>query len=462
MNWNKNASFTICVLSVMFLGMAACKKYLDASPNKQLTTPQTEQDLRAILDGNTTLNTNFSPYGAIASDDYYVSDQNYESLLDPPASDYYIWGLNGEPTDNYSDWQANYKVIFYANVVLDNVDKVALNGVSQNDLNTVKGEALFYRAFTHFQLSQIYALPYNPASASATPGVPLRLTSDINAKVTRPSLQDEFNSITTDLKLAASLLPNSSITKLRPCRPAAYAALANVYLVMQDFKNAQDMADSALNINDSLMDYNAVAANLPVPFALFNPEVLWEADIAYSSILYTSAMAMTDSALYASYAKNDLRKYLYFDSSDGVEMFKGHYNGEYLGSETYFSGFAVDELYLIKAEAAARTGDVSTAMTALNMLAKKRFSSNNFTPFSVTDKNSAIRIILDMRRKELCFRGMSRWIDIRRLNQLNGEQITLNRTLLGKTYQLAPQDLHYAFLIPQTVIDNSHIPQNER
>jgi len=461
MNWTKSKIYILSALLAAVSGMSSCKKYLDASPNKQLTVPAVEQDLRAILDNNNAMNTAYSAYGAFASDEYYVSDKNYQSLTDIPAKDYYVWGLNGEPTDKYNDWSTSYSRIFSVNVVLDNITSVKLNGASQQDLNAVKGEALFYRAYSHFQLSQIYALPYNPASASTTLGIPLRLTSDINEKITRPSLREDFGSIITDMKQAVSLLPDISLTKLRPNRPAAYAALANVYLVMQDFKDAQLMADSALNINDSLIDYNTVSASQTAPFPLFNKEVLWQADVAYSSILATSR-AKTSNDLYERYTTNDLRKNLYFNNSNGVITYKGHYNGQWQGSSVYFGGLTVDEVYLIKAEAEAREGDVLTAMNVLNTLAKNRFVKDGFIPFSAPDKDSAIHIIMDMREKELCFRGMSRWTDIRRFNQISGEEVTINRQLLGQPYQLNPGDDHYAFLIPQEVIDNSDIQQNTR
>lgn len=451
----------IIVLTFGICMLYSCKKYLDISPNKQLTTPEVLQDLRAVLDNSRLMNAYYSPYGSIASDDYYISDNNYKAITDPVAQNYYIWGLSGEP-DLADDWLYNYKRIFYANVVLDNVDIVKLNGASQSDYEAVKGEAFFYRALTHFQLSQIYSLPFNPVTASNILGVPLRLTSDINAHVIRPTLKEDFSSIISDFQQAIRLLPLKSQTKLRPNRCAAFAALANVFLVMQGFVDAKKMADSALSINDSLIDYNNILPTATTPFSIFNSEVIWQADNGYNTILATTK-AKADSNFYKSFGLTDLRRHIYFDNSNGQAAYKGHYNAKWKGSSVYFAGIATDELYLIKAESDARTGNVSMAMATLNILAKNRFKKGDFIPFDITDKDSAIKVILDMRRKELCFRGMIRWMDIRRLNQLSGEQkIIPERNLLGETYRLEPDDVHFAFLIPQNVIDNSKIPQNVR
>ena len=100
-------------------------------------------------------------------------------------------------------------------------------------------------------------------------------------------------------------------------------------------------------------------------------------------------------------------------------------------------------------------------MDALNTLLVNRFDSS-FVPISVSNSEQALAVILDNRRKELCFRGSIRWMDIRRLNQFENSKITLRRKIKGEEYTLAPGDPHFAFLIPQNAIDNSHIKQNER
>lgn len=460
---NKHSILYILWLFVVVFMISSCKKYLDQSPDKSLTTPAVAQDLRALLDNNKLMNEYYPVFGAIASDNYSVTDEVYNALSSSPSAcvGYYTWGLIDEPTDWQQDWAINYKRIFSVNVVLDYVDKVEINGMTHKDLKAIKGEALFYRGYTHFLYSQTYAMPYNPATANDLPGAPLRLTSDITQKAERPNLKDEFTRVISDLRHAATLLPNIGRTKLRPSRPAAYAALANVYLVMQEYNNARNAADSALAINDSLMDYNKIDTNQLAPFPVFNKEVIWQADLAYNSMLAPMNSNVRKS-FYESFEENDLRKILYFDTTGGDIKFKGQYNGQSQATAVYFGGLAVDELYLIIAEVAAREGNLSEAASTLNILAKKRFKMDTFRPFSFSNQQDAIMAILDMRRKELCFRGIYRWIDIKRLSQIAGEEITPQRTLLGKTYTLEPGDLHYAFLLPQEVISESGMQQNPR
>jgi tetratricopeptide (TPR) repeat protein len=460
---NKKERMPLLQILIAFCAMiictSGCKKYLEASPDKQLTTPKTVHDLRAILDYNSSMNANYSPYGAIASDDYYVTDGVYDALTDVGTKDNYTWGLIDETADQYLDWQYNYQRLFYVNVVLDYFDKVAKAGAIEADVQSIKGEALFYRAFTMFTMSQVYAMPYNPSSASSTPGIPYKLTADINEPITRPSQKQNYQQMVEDLQEAVPLLQPATQSLLRPSRPAACLALANVYLVMQQFDKAESYVDSCLKYQNHLIDYNDILLSSSKPFELFNKEIIWQADLSTNTLL-SASRAITDTLLYKSFENNDLRKSAYFNaSSSSAAIFKGYYNGKWKG--VYFAGLAVDEAYLVKAECEARNGKPEAAMATLNMLLVNRYDSI-FVPVSTSNQQKAIDIILEQRKKELCFRGSLRWMDIRRLNQFDNSKITLTRKIKGKEYKLLPGDVHFAFLIPQNAIDNSHLIQNQR
>lgn len=458
----KRQVFVNCIF-IVFIAitgcLVSCKKFLDASPDKQLTTPKTIHDLRSILDYNSSMNANYSPYGAIASDEYYITDDVYNSLTDVVSKNNYVWGLINESADKDLDWQYNYQRLFYVNVVLDYFDRVTKAGVLVTDVNSIKGEALFYRAFTMFTMVQVYAMPYNPSTAAITVGIPYKLTADLNETITRPSIQKNYQQIVKDLQEAIPLLQTTTQSLLRPDRSAACLALANVYLVMQQFDKAESYADSCLRYRNDLIDYNKISLSASQPFELFNKEVIWQADLGTNTILSVSR-AITDTLLYNSFESNDLRKSAYFNSSgSSPAIFKGYYNGRWKG--VYFAGLAVDESYLVKAECQARRGKPEAAMETLNQLLVNRYDST-FVPVNTSNQQQAIDIILEHRKKELCFRGGIRWMDIRRINEIDNSKIRLTRKIEGKEYKLLPGDVHFAFLIPQNAIDNSGIRQNLR
>jgi hypothetical protein len=223
---------------------------------------------------------------------------------------------------------------------------------------------------------------------------------------------------------------------------------------MRDYDNAFIYADSSLMLNNTLLDYNTLNASMSYPVPLFNDETLFHS--IYSTTLTLNLYAKTDSSLYNDYADNDLRKTIFFKTnSDGSHTFKGSYDG----SIRLFNGFAVDEMYLTRAECYARKGNVASAMNDLNTLLSKRWQTGTFTPYTATDANDALTQILNERRKELLMRGI-RWTDLRRLNKEPQFQKILVRDIGGSKYYLYPNDKRYVFPIPLEIIQLTGIEQN--
>ena len=165
-----------------------------------------------------------------------------------------------------------------------------------------------------------------------------------------------------------------------------------------------------------------------------------------------------DTNLFNSYQEKDLRKQLYYQQNpDGTWSFRGSFDG----SEIFFNGLTVGELYMIAAEAHARMGQELKAGEYLNALLKNRFLYEAFTPYSFNSADEALDIVLQERRKELVFRGL-RWADLKRLNKEVKYAVTLKRLIDDNVYELKANDARYAFLIPQNVIAESGIQQNPR
>lgn len=449
---------TVFVLILSFLSFPSCRKYLNAKPDKSLTTPSTLHDLQSLMDYDAFLNSGYPSSGEVASDNFYITSNDYNSLSSMPDKNFYIWA---DETISEEDWQQAYQMIYYCNVALDNIDKVQRQAQDQPSYNAIKGSALFFRAYILFKTAQIYTLPYNQTSAERDLGLPLKLSSDINDKTVRSTVQQTYEQILTDLKQSVLLLPITSKPITRPNKAAALATLACVYLVIGDYDEANIYADSCLQLKSALMDYNSLNPNDNIPISLFNDEVIFQARLnpGGGSILSPS-ICKVDSDLYKSYSEGDLRKTIFFKSnSDNSFSFKGSYDGNI---NYTFSGIATDEIYLVKAESLARLGKAELAMSYLNKLLRNRWKTGAFMPLVADNPEDALTKILKERRKELAFRGGIRWMDLRRLNQEQRLAVVLKRKINGSLYTLLPKDLRYAFLIPQNVIDMSGIQQNAR
>lgn len=447
--------FLISVICFSFL-VSGCKKFLDKKSNQALTIPSKVQDVQMLLDEWFAVNQS-NPYSGISSaDEFYLKEAQW-SALEQFDRDTYTWQPSNlfRPGAN-NDWGNCYALVNRVNTVLFYLDEIPRNGID-GAWNNTKGHALFLRAKTFLDLASIFSLAYDSATASTDLGIVLRLDPDFNKVSVRANVQQTYDRILQDLKEAAQLLPVTPMHPLKPGKAAAYGMLARTYLYMRKYNHAYLYADSALRISSNLMNYNTPVPGYfdPVasfPFSAFNPEVIFSSNIGYPQPVYQGYI---DSTLYNSYQANDLRKTLFHTTSQ-IQNFKGNYEG----LNNLFDGIATDELFLMRAECAARNGFRNEAMNDLNLLLQNRFKTGTFTPLTAATDKEALVLILNERKKELVFRGM-RWMDIKRLNK-EGANITLTRKLGNNTHTLPPNDLRYALPIPENVILLTGISQNPR
>lgn len=439
----------------LFLG--SCSDFLDVKPDKKMAVPSTMEHVDLLLNDYSAMNTGFPSFGEIAADDYYLNTENWQSLSDMDDRNLYVW--NDEDIVGVVQWQNPYRTVYRANQALAVLQRL---GAEQHTspYERLVGGAHFYRAFALHQLVAIFTPPYQQNRAHLDLGLPLRLVPDLDKKSVRASLSETYQQIILDYLIAIRDLPEFESTLGRPGKAAAYAGLSRLYLDMSDFENAFVYADSCLQQYDNLLDYNAVNVNASLPFTRFNVEVLFPAVSVISGAL-GQAFARIDSNLYDSYADSDLRKSAFFrhnSAQAGTYAFKGSYNATTSG---VFVGLTTGEILLVRAEAAARLGYTDIARNDINLLLKHRWKTEDFTPVELTDNGLLLELILQERRKELVFRGR-RWSDLRRLNQESRFAKELIRNVGGEQFSLKPNARQYALKIPQIVITESGISQNER
>lgn len=449
----------IVVLLFLLLFTQSCgKQWLEAKPDKSLVVPNTIKDFQALLDNSTLVFNAKQSCGLteISAGDFYISYSSWQSLSSVQEKSAYIWEqtanfYKGEPS---LDWGDAYRRILNANVILEGIQKISPLSTEQQAWNTVKGSALFFRAFDFFNLAQEYCVPYNLDQASQELGLPLRLEYDVNVRSTRSSLQQTYDRIITDLNEAEQLLSSKPKFKTQPSNEAVHALLARVYLTMNNYEDAKLHADAALKIQPDLLDYAKLNETLSFPIVKFNPEVIFHSSFSYG--IFFQSRLLIEPELYSAYANEDCRKTVFFVANANGVTYKGSYNGD----RNLFGGLTTSELYLIRAECNARARQIPAALVDLNLLLRNRWKTN-FQDISISDPEILLTYILKERRKELIFKGI-RWQDLRRLNKDNRFAITLRRTLNGITYILKPDDKRYVLPIDEEEIRLSGIQQNQR
>lgn len=449
--------FTILFLwlsLMMILMMTSCNRLLDEKSDLRLATPITLEDNQALLDKYNDVITNFAASGMVGSDDYYISDANFNALMYEEDKRLYTWQPDhvATPKSAGNDWYYCYKAIYISNSVLYNLDTYQIP-----DAANVRGQALVFRAARFLDAAQIWCLAYNKTTADKDLGLPLRLNPDMSTPSKRSTLQETYVQILSDLHEAVDLLPVQQAAATRPSKISALAYLARTYLYMGDYEKALEYATKTLALKNELMDFNSLNPAVSFPIKDLNTEVLLRTSM-YINLAVYSPIIRVPVDLYQSYSDHDLRKSIYFKiNPDGEIIFRGNYTG---GSSGKLVGAATDEIYLIAAEASAQLNKVPEAMNVLNQLLVTRWQNGTFINVTAATKDAALTVIAKERQKELLFRGI-RWADLKRYNR-DGANITLTKTVNGKTYTLPPNDLRYAVAIPEEIIRLSGIQQNIR
>jgi starch-binding outer membrane protein, SusD/RagB family len=442
---------------VLTMSLLSCKKFLDEKSDMKLAVPERLDDLQALLN-NENLNNAVDPGAAeVCADDFYVTDADLNSLSSEQNKRLYTWEKDNLFTsENFpNDWEYLYRLIYTANTVLENLEKIERIPSNAAQYDNIKGQAYFNRARAYYNVLQLWSVGYNSSTADSDLGPVIRESTDFNKTSVRSSVAGGYNYVLSDLLQASRLLPKLSIHALRPARQASFGLLARVYLSMREYKNAALYADSCIQVKAVLLDYNQISNTPTFPFTRFNAEVIYESAASIPQILNNSRAKIV-ADLITQYADNDLRKVLYFKNNNNGTF---GWRGSYRAGQGVFPGITIDEQYLIRAECSARLGNFQTAVEDINTLLIKRFKSGTYIPYTVNSLD-ILGVILKERRKELVMRGL-RWSDLKRFN-LEGANITLRRTANGINYELKPNDKRYALEIPQDVIAISGIQQNPR
>jgi hypothetical protein len=378
-------------------------------------------------------------------------------------------------------YEMYYRFIGNANIGIANIDKAV---GPQSEKNTLKGEALALRAFSYFNLVQLYGKRYDAAAKpNAQLGLPLVLEPTTEGKA-RNTVEEVYTQINKDLDAAAALLTSSRVNKSHINLNVVKGLQARVALVQQNWANAAKYAAEAR------------AGYMPMTAAQYgdgfqdiaNPEWMWGFDHledqteyfggyhSYISCNYNSTVIRTypkaiNSLLYNQISPTDVRANMWVRTPTAANSIvpPGGVRVPFINQKFRLPGvpstsamgdvpyMRAAEMYLIEAEAKVRLGDNAGAASVLNTLIRTR-DANYVT--STKTGTALLDEILLHRRIELWGEG-HRFLDLKRMNtplNRNGANHIASVVLL---YDVAPGDVRWEFLIPRREINsNTAIVQN--
>src|SRR3954470_4616536 len=180
------------IIGAAFLVMAlsSCKKdFLEIQPETTLTTPvffKTQADFEQAINGAyaplRALYNNAWAMGEIRSDNTtYILNPNNRGLLDAEQiADFINTSNNGTVTAKYTN---DYLIIARANQVLAPIDAADFDQAVKDN---IKGQALFLRALSYFDLVQYFGkvpLHLSPVETREQTSLPLTSTDSIYTQI---------------------------------------------------------------------------------------------------------------------------------------------------------------------------------------------------------------------------------------------------------------------------------------
>jgi tetratricopeptide (TPR) repeat protein len=417
-----------CLLGII-LFFNACSNFVDIAPPENEVQAQLifedEASVESAVAGlysqimSRTLpsvNGGMSLYGGLLADEL----QNTS-----PSNNGEPFRVNGLTPDNITVrnnlWNPSYTFIYHANALIEGLD----NSVNLNEtfVRRVKGEVHVMRSLLYFYLTSLFG------------DVPITKSSEYieNAMLTRRPVQEVFDSIVEDLQQAEDLLPSNYPTneRTRPNNQVAKALLARMYSYRQQWDEAIQKVDEVLASGLYILE-----PDLDKVFLRDSKEAIWQicpvsttGNTSEGRNFLPASMTVVPpftvrKELIEAFEEADSRKnhWLAFNTNSGVRNyypFKYKIRNEAAPYREYNMIIRLAELYLVRAEAYANTGNIADALADLNRIRERAGATLLVEANSNSNVLSTLRIVEEERRKELFAEMGHRWLDLKRTDRAN-------------------------------------------
>ncbi len=375
--------------------------------------------------------------------------------------------LTAESGEANNIWSSAYQTIYGANGVLEGIEASKSALLHAQTRTELIAEAKFLRAFSYFYLVNCFG------------DVPLLLSTNLaeNSNKPRTAVAIVYQQIINDLIDAANALPADYSAgggeRIRANKWAAKALLARVYLYTGDNSKAIQEATDVIGQTGL---YQLETADLNKVFLKNSSETIWQLQQNVNKIfignavpeavgmlpspLHTGTSGDLSSYLLKAFEPGDLRKAAWIDSTDftqsGVNYrarfiykYKTGYHNLVVGgvAAEYYMVLRFAEMYLIRGEAFALSGQLSAGIEDLNILRRRA----GIVPLPTTlTKEQTLAAIAKERQTELFGEWGHRWFDLKRTGK--AEQV------LSAIPAKQPWRGNYQLLypIPKTELQRDH------
>lgn len=388
-----------------------CKKLVTSDfPPNQLTTEKVYSDTTSVYAATSNL---YTLLGTVDNNlvryiDLYVGDTK-TTTTSSALSEFANSKLTPVNTAVLAVWQNLYATIYRSNAIINTAFDSSVPTAIKNES---VGEAKFIRGYCYLLLTQLWG------------DVPLILSNDVSksASASKSSVATIQNQIITDLTAASGLLSVTYRTgsKITANKYAALGYLAKASLFKGDYQTALTAASAIIDSHtyNLLANINAIATvnNDEAILKLWNLQGFTALNSVTSSGVPSTQVS---PQLLNSFEANDLRRTNWIGSvkvgaSPYFFPYKYKQKAPTTGTNAEYAIYLrLAEIYLIRAEARANTGDLNGANNDLNMIRTRA----RLNPLNLSTKDQVNAAILQERHVELFNEGANRLFDLNRFGQ---------------------------------------------
>lgn len=233
------------LIPILIISLTACN--IDRSPYDSKESDVVLADatgLQTITLGNYALLKGDADGGGFYNNLYRISEYGGDNVdISGTTSDSFFYYYNYKSIKNNARtntiWNSGYKAIIGCNRL---ISKIAEGKDTETD--QLIGENYFLRAYVYFSMVNVFGRPYNQGTGN--PGVPLKLSDDVNDLPARATVGEVYNQVLSDLLKAEKLITLDKGNKYAS-KEAAQALLSRVYLYMENNDKAIEYADKVIN-----------------------------------------------------------------------------------------------------------------------------------------------------------------------------------------------------------------------
>ncbi|MCQ9637791.1 RagB/SusD family nutrient uptake outer membrane protein [Chryseobacterium sp. WG14] len=431
---------TFIALAVISFTSIGCDRFLDIQPEGKVI-PTTVDDYRKVLTSAYSKYPSHRALTALRTDEVNI-DENTSDFIS--YREIAMWkDSNTDQATTEFPWVSFYSVVFYLNQIINEGSKTMAESPEKQQ---ILAEAYALRAYTYFDMVNLYAKPYNSATASTDRGVPITLDIDLEQVLKPSTVQEVYSQVHADMAKAEGLMveqKQATGINYRFSKAALLALEARTALYEGEWNKALSYSEQALAIKSDISNLNTVNT---APNHYASPESILALDNAFNSSVQNLSFASAE--LLSKYnSTTDKRFGLYFEKSGNkYKVIKG-------GSSDFRVSFRTSELYFIKSEALVKLNKPDEAKQELLKVLKNRYTPDGYVSVQnqVAPMNTAefMNFILDERFREFAAEGQ-RWFDLRRANQ---KKIT--HTVNGQEYILQQNDVRYTIEYPMSAKKNN-------